>query len=120
RRVLAVGQRAGRPGEAVALRAVGAEQFLADAGVSLPGVYLLGGRDRGAAAQQGDVAGDVLVLLRGERHRPALVLGAVFLGRHAASRHLEVDRGRARADQAGRLAAALGLEAMVARAGRLE
>ena len=120
RRVLAVGQRAARPGEAVALRAVGAEQLLAERGVSLPGVNLLGGRDRGAAAERGDVAGDVVDLPPGERHRLALVLRADFLGRHAAGRHLEVDRGRARADQAGRLRGALGVEAVAARAGRLE
>src|SRR5207248_159214 len=120
RRVLAVGQRAARPGEAVALRAVGAEQFLADAGVPFTGVYLLGGRDRGPAAQRVDVAGDVLDLPRAERHRPALVLRADFLGRHAAGGHLEVDRGRARSDQAGSLRGALGLETVAARAGRLE
>ena len=119
-RVLAVGQRAARPGEAVALRAVGAEQLRADAGVPLRGVHLLGGRNRGAAAQRGDVTGDVLDLPRGERHRLAVVLRADFLGRHAAGGHLEVDRGRARADQAGSLRGALGLEAVAARAVRLE
>src|SRR4029077_21029162 len=97
-----------------------AEQLISDAGVSLPGVNLLGGRNRGAAAQGVDVAGDVLDLPPGERHRPALVLGPDFLGRHAAGGHLEVDRGRARADQAGSLRGALGLEAVAARAGRLE
>ena len=101
RRVLAVGQRAARPGEAVALRAVGAEQLRADARCPPSGVHLLGGRNRGAAAQRGDVTGDVVDLPRGERHRLALVLRADFLGRHAAGGHLEVDRGRARADQAG-------------------
>ena len=62
RRDLAVGQRAARAGEAVALGAVRAEQLRAERRVGAGRRDLLRRRDRRAAAERGDVGGDVVDL----------------------------------------------------------
>src|SRR5487761_295523 len=96
RRRLAVGQRAAGAGEPVALRAVRAEQLRAERRVGAARGDLRRARDRRAAAERGDVGGDVVdLLLRELRLWLAVVLCAQLLGGHAARRHLEVHRGGA-------------------------
>jgi hypothetical protein len=99
----------------MALGAVRAEQRTAEGDIRALVVQIR--RDRRSRRQAGDVGrhqldlvvvvADVAVLLR---------LRGVLLQRHASGADLEVDRGRADADQAGRGGAALGVKPVTGRA----
>lgn len=115
------GQRAARAGEVVAHGAVDAEQLTAagDIGVRARGVLAV--RDGGSRGQGRHVGGHRSDLLVGELD--VLLAGRLHAGhrqRHPAGAHLEVDRRRADAGEAGAAGGALGAEPVTGGAVGLE
>src|SRR6476620_3223751 len=121
RGVLPTGQRAAGAGEVVAHGAVDAEQLTApgDVGVRARGRRPV--RDGGSRGQGGHVGGHRSDLLVGELD--VLLAGRLHAGhrqRHTAGAHLEVDRRRSDAGEAGAAGGALGAETVTGGAVGLE